>query len=601
MQSLRTGAFTLLLAVSTMLGGCGAHAYKPDPRVHACVAQGDFGQARQIIEAKGTPQPNSRRYALDRVQRLVLCNAEGIPDAADPVADQVYDFLRTQGVNDDKTAAAVVFGGGNVRLWKGEPFEQAMAYAQIAIHDAMQGEWGNARASASNSLFLLRDFSKELTDMPPPPSSSTADQGAQSAQQPPPPSQIVQQKQWLKTKSDERRKAKQKESGRAATASSSGDLDVAHATRPSDFEVGYLLKAIAAQSAHAIEDMHESLRALRALRPDLSGLATRIETGRYNTVLVVEYGLAPQKVGAGYLNSYTEFVPVTASDDRPLVVRWGGASDSFPIATDLNSKTSDLKWHAEEDLSLARAYTGTALLAAGTAVAASSNDSTTQMIALIAAGFGAYMMATSAADTTYCDLLAQRTYVALLDLPPGAGAIELMIEGRPETRVVFAGMRGSVASGPMLRYVRLPQGTVEWAEGRVLYSNIRTGPAPGLQLPYILGGVDASPPTDDMMSIYHANGLPADVDLAALRSVYATEGIAIEGLDPPTGMGRHILEGGTSLYTPLEGTVGFARLYCQPHPPYQARSAELRAMADRINAGGRAVSVSTRTHAGDEP
>ncbi|MBL8746421.1 MAG: hypothetical protein JNK58_08710 [Phycisphaerae bacterium] len=577
-----------------LLGGCGAHVYKPDPKVHACLAQGDYGQARLLVESKGTPKKDSRRYALDRLQRLTLCNAEGIPDAADPIADQAYDFLRTQGVNDDKTAAAVAFGGGNVRIWKGEPFEQAAAYAHIAIHDAMQGEWGNARASASNSLFLLRDFSKELAEMPAPPESQAPSQGQQTQPhaQAAPPSQIIQQKQYLKATSEERRKSKKMESGQRPTPSSPGELEVTYATAPSDFEIGYVLKAIAARSAHANEEVLECLSAMRVLRPNLSGLASRIGGGRYNMVLVVDYGMAPRKIGAGYLSSYTEFVPVTPSDDRLLVVRYGGISDSFPVVTDLNAKTSDLKWHAEEDLSLARAYTGTGLAAAGTAVAASSNDTTTQIVGLIAAGIGGYLMATSAADTTYCDLLAQRTYVALLELPPGGNTVEVMIDGRPETRLVLPGLKGSVSGEPGLRYVRLPEQPGEWAQGQLHYSNTRTGPAPGSQLPYILGGYDASPPTEDMMSIYHSHGLPADVDLATLRSVYVAEGIAIEGIDPPTDMSRHILEGGTSLYTPLEGTVGFARLFCQTHPPYQPRSAELRSLRERVQSGVQTAATS---------
>jgi hypothetical protein len=43
------------------------------------------------------------------------------------LAARLYDFLRTQGVNADTTLPSFFVGEGSARIWKGEPFEQAMA------------------------------------------------------------------------------------------------------------------------------------------------------------------------------------------------------------------------------------------------------------------------------------------------------------------------------------------------------------------------------------------------------------------------------------------------------------------------------------------
>ena len=76
---------------------------------------------------------------------------------------EVYDVLRTRGINDDKTVQSVVFYEG-VKLWKGEPFEQALALSYVAMTQASLGSWDNARAATDNALFFLRDFTDEGED-----------------------------------------------------------------------------------------------------------------------------------------------------------------------------------------------------------------------------------------------------------------------------------------------------------------------------------------------------------------------------------------------------------------------------------------------------
>lgn len=242
-------------------------------------------------------------------------------------------------------------------------------------------------------------------------------------------------------------------------------------------------------------------------------------------------------------------------------------------------------------MSRARAYIGTALAASGAAVAASSNSRGGLLAGLLMMGAGAYLMSTAQADTAYCELLPQRTYIGLATLTPGFQSVTVEVEGHDSAKLVLTGLRAPAQGTAQLRYVRLPDQPGPWAtSGRVAYSNKVTGDAPGRQLPFILGGIDARPPTPDVMSIYHSAGLPNDVDSGAMVALYHAEGVLIEGIDPPFEIGRHLLEGGNCLYTPLGGTVGFVRLYGQEHAAYQPKSKEVKDLLTRMSVPAGAVS-----------
>src|SRR5262249_50242023 len=73
--------------------------------------------------------------------------------SADPSVDSLFKVLRTHNLNNEPVASQT--DGG---VWKGEPFEQAMAFHYIAAHYGALSDWGNMRAAATSSLFQLRDF-----------------------------------------------------------------------------------------------------------------------------------------------------------------------------------------------------------------------------------------------------------------------------------------------------------------------------------------------------------------------------------------------------------------------------------------------------------
>src|SRR5690606_36828602 len=98
---------------------------------------------------------------LNELRLGLACMADGNVNEAESSLERVFSLLSTAGLNRDSTVGAVLIHEG-VRVWKGEPFEQALAYYWVAAHYASVGDWENARAAAANALFRLRDFGEAM-------------------------------------------------------------------------------------------------------------------------------------------------------------------------------------------------------------------------------------------------------------------------------------------------------------------------------------------------------------------------------------------------------------------------------------------------------
>jgi hypothetical protein len=132
----------------------------------------------------------------------------------------------------------------------------------------------------------------------------------------------------------------------------------------------------------------------------------------------------------------------------------------------------------------------------------------------------------------------------------------------------------------VFRYARLNAASEapEWAHsGIVRYANPHhEQPVAGDHLPYIMGGTCTRPPTPGTLARYRAEGSLTDVSLEKLQNLYRAEGITWRLGDQRGLPTTHILEGGTSLIAPADGTAGYARLFCQLHPPYEPKSEQLK-------------------------
>jgi hypothetical protein len=550
------------LALAT-LAGVGCASARLDPRAARAAAVGRFGPVAAKLSESLPADPSNREYLLARLNVLQMTLAEGLPDAGEETANELFALLRTQGLNADNTTASIVLNEG-LKVWKGEPFEQAFAYHAICMQKAMRGEWDNARAAAQSSLFLLKDFSESVGR-----DATTADLATAAA------------------------RADQRSPG-------AGDalLDTGYAPARSDFALGYLMNAVANRALGREDEARDNFAAAAGVDPSLTDLARAFQGTSFNTVLVVEYGFGPEKRAEGPDGALSVWHPRTASTNAPLraFVRPVGTSPAsdrglgaFPVVQDANAMSRSLRWNNLEDIRTLKSALGDALLAGGIIVASTGDDKKNddaRWIGLAMAALGLAMKGTAHADTRHAELLPQRVYMVPLALPPGQSVVTLDVEG---TRVTLTDLAPPGTSPVQLRCVRVPSSAGAWASTPTLtYANeYSRQPIPGDDLPFIFGGRDASRPSPDVMERYRRAGNLASLTQVDLENLYREEGITLAVEDQQGRMRRHVLDGGDSLVPPLPGTMGYQRLFGQQHETYQPRSGALKdAIAEERRSGG---------------
>lgn len=547
-----------MVAPAIVLGGCANVA--PMRVVTENVPAAELGVAREALERRvaGVDGPRDRDEldrGLDWLRLGIVTVADGYAPGTQSPLDEVYALLRTSNVNADRRAAARLTNE-SVKVWKGEPFEQAFAFHYVGCHYAMQGSWDNARAAWAGASFPLLAVVPEA--------------GV----------------------------------GGREVLERSGDDDLEDAQPvDSDFTLAYLMEGIAHQQMHRANgdparrrDAETAFAAVRALDADLVPLLETLEQDAYDVVLVVEAGVGPQKIGTGPDGAIAAFDPITSSDGAPLrIVLDGIDSDSVAAATDVNRMAADHRWNDLEDLRLAKAVIGRGLTQAGLITASVTDDRETAGVGLLIAAIGLATRANAHADTRYCEALPQRVYVVALDLPGEETPIELAIPGRPASRMTVRGLTGRANSGASpapadFRLVRLvtragadPNAAPAWARsGAVLYATDDFPDAGEIPLPWILGGSCVRPPSPAALARYQAAGFLRDMTPGQLEGLYMQEGIHWTPRDANGRVGRHILEGGRSLVPPLTGTTGHTRLLGQRHPAYRARSEAARRLSEEL-------------------
>lgn len=554
------GRTALALAVGVPLGGC-AGGGRIDQRGEAAFVVGEYARAAEVFQAHLTNDRSDRSYILDRERLLLSALADGQARAADEAANETFSVLRVQGLNEDKTVSSVVINEG-VKIWKGEPFEQALGFHYVAVQKAMVGEWDNARAAAGSSLFLLKDFGEN----------------------------------------ERGEKATTLDIARNAQKQGDQYFDKGYTPTRTDFALGYLMSGLASRAIGRDDEAADNFNEAARVNPALEKLRDALVGRGYNWAFVVDDGRGPRKTAYGPDDALARFVPLMGSDQNLLTATLtgeGGAGGeaSYPPVCDVNAMAQSHMWNNLEDVRIAKSAIGTALVQGGMLVAATSGRdrgkvNEAQLLAGLGAVLaGAIMKAGAAADTRHLELLPQRVYVVPMHVDSRGSELTLRVQGDEGSRMVLAGIDPPRAGELGLRYVRLGSGRgTRWAgSGRVVYGHDGyAGRAEGDDLPYILGGRDVSLPSPGAMSRYQAGGHLAGLTTVELENLYREEGIKLAPEDLGGRPHRHVLEGGDSLVPPLAGTAGYARLFCQEHPPYKPKSQAVREMAERL-AGERAA------------
>jgi len=547
------------LALCAALGAC---APMPDRATPAFVASGNLGEARrEAFQNASKGKPNDRALNLMRLLSVTL--ADGYPQSAEETANELFEILRRQGLNADKTLTATVLNE-DLKRWKGEPFEQAMAYATIAEQKLAMGEWGNARASASGSLFLLKNFGE-------------SEKGGN----------------LTKTELAER----------AASAAAKGDrgyLDHGYQPVETDFALGYTLVGIGALGLGRNDEAADNLHRAAELVPAIAPTVDRLLAHDFDTILIIDFGLGPQKVVTGVDGVISEWRDRTPSGPNPVSVRVGDyPPERFAWVEDVNRMAHDHRWGGLEEVRQAKSLIGQGLMMGGTAViiAGNSDETTYAGLGMILAGLVA--RAGAHADPRFCEVFPQRVFIAPITVGSEGAPVTVQVEGAPgsEIRIPWVPPPDLAAGEPFdVRIVRLVDAPVPppWAvSGRIEYANDGfPGRVPGDELPWILGGRCVRVPSHDVLARYQAAGNLTNMTVADLAELYRLEGITWD-LGALGGFARgHILEGGTTLIEPEPGTSGAVRLFSGTHPPYVPKSPQVRDLAARVHPSNNATRTS---------
>jgi len=541
-----------------IFSGCASNA----PSASGPFYRGDLVAARETLRPAARAEKLNENTVLTASQLGMAALADGDTVEARTVLRTAYDILESGNVNDDARifAATVLWEG--VTVYKGEPFEQALALTALAAAYATEGDWQNTRIAARATTRRLREYADARGD-----SSDIARAAA-----------------------------------RAEQARNDPDYDYFRDEArfvDTNYTMGYLLQAVAARQLNDSAEADSAARMALAINPSLRPLTDRIVAGRYNTIIHIDVGRGPQKTRYGQDGVFTRWVPVDTSSFSDLRITADRAPVAVPYAapvTDINAMAQDHRWSTLQDARNAKSLLGNAMLLGGTIVAATSNNRDTQLIGLGIALAGLLTRSTAAADVRHNPFLPAASYFTVADLPPGSDVrIELPELGGAGV-VALPNMRAPRDGEPPLYvYLRLagpspvragPSGTAAQAATVLRHTNDSEPPQPG-DYPWILGGRCVATPSRRVLEAYQAGGYLLSMSLDDLSDLYRQEGIHFGSGPPEPGRRlqddfRHILEGGNALFTPAYGTMGYKRLMYSAHPAYKPRSARVAELASRI-------------------
>ncbi len=353
-----------LLALLTV--GCVSQSEKKATRAVDDYFAGDFDRSAKQLEplAKKTDSDfvlNNLRLGSAELGRYDL-------DAAESAFLNAYEVMNSFGVNNGGRSLGAVLVDEKIKVWKGEPFERAMANFYLGMTYYMRHDYNNARAAFENALFKLREYDEkdDKKDV-------EADSNFVIAT-------VMLGRCWIQL----------------------GREDLARA----QFE------------------------AVAKYRSDLAGLTDYDREAESNLLLVVEFGHGPERATT-FDGSIVGFAPTpgeVGGIPPPRVQIDGQVVNTHAFSqapVDLLAMAQDRKWQSIDTIRAVKSAIGTGLIAGG-AIEGSrglnesgSRQRTDLMVSggLLAAGL--LLKATSQADTRGWEMLPRTVFLIPLKVPPG--------------------------------------------------------------------------------------------------------------------------------------------------------------------------------------
>lgn len=341
-------------------------------------SRGDYAGAQKMLEPLAAK--TDENFVLNNVRLGSAALAEYDLERAESAFLTAYEVLNSVGVNDGGRTLGAVLVDEKLRIWRGEPFERAMANFYLGLIYYMRGDYDNARAAFENSLFKLRDYGEG------------------------------------KNADDKYREIE------------------------SNFALGYLMLARSWQRLGDDKKAEQNFQRVRELQPQLSSATDPALNKRSNLLLVVDFGYGPRKV-TDFDGSIVGFAPGPAEGGAiplPAVYVDGrrvnvSGFDRPPV--DLLALAADRRWQSLDTFRTIKSAVGSGLIVAGAYEGLRSRDSSHQAAGLAMVGAGLLLKATSQADTRQWEMLPRTTFILPLELPPGRHdvTVEFPIPGLSQT------------------------------------------------------------------------------------------------------------------------------------------------------------------------
>jgi hypothetical protein len=318
-----------------------------------------------------------RDYVLNNLRLGTAALAADDPATAEQAFLRAYEVMNATGVNQGGREAAAVWLSEDLKIWKGEPYERAVANLHLGLIYYGMGDYENARGAFENALFKLRDYAE-------------------------------------------------------------GDADEAdYREVESSFAAAHVMLGRTMDRLGRRDLAAQHFERVRQAAPYLSALADPAVHARSNVLVAVPFGLGPTKASDGPAVRFTPS-PTRAGPMPRLVVRVDGEPmdvRGFDVPTfDSVAMAQDRRWQDIDTIRATKDTIGKGLMVGGALVAANGADKNSGDTVAAGAGMalvGLLLQASSRPDLRVWESAPRGMYLVPLDLPPGEHEVWVGFEGAP--------------------------------------------------------------------------------------------------------------------------------------------------------------------------
>ncbi len=401
-----------------ILAGCQqSKSFKQGESAVRYYFDGDFPRAIRKLEPLS--QKTDENYVLNNLRLGSAALTAYELDEAEAAFLRAWEVINAGGVNSGGRAVAAVWIDEKLKIWKGEPYERALASFYLGLTYYMRQDYNNARGAFENALFKLRDYANPDKD-----------------------------------RSD-------------------------YSQQESTFVLAHLMLG-RCQLRLGREDLaQQAFDDAKRLQPRLSGLAEPAIHAESNVLLVVDFGYGPRKV-TDYDGAIVGFAPTPNTAGylpkaRVIVNQFDYAIDGLNEPTlDTIAMAQDRRWQSIDTIRTVKTTVGTGLIAAGAGYGiyrGAKGDFEAQDAAIVGGliAAGALLKVTSQADVRQWEMVPRSIYLLPLKLPPGTHDITVSF---PEMNGLHQSWRGLVVppTGESTYYMRMNRwwpGPFSWPPARV--------------------------------------------------------------------------------------------------------------------------------------